>query len=453
MAQRPLPELALAQVSPRPAGHVAVVGLGFVGLPLALSYAMQGSQVVGVDVNRRLISELTGGRTLHREADGDRPIAAILADEISSGHFVPTADYDAAVLGADTIIITVGLPVKGGEADEGPLRSALTEVGRRIRRGHLVILRSTVVAGTTERLAKPILERNSGLKAGVDFDLAYCPERIAEGRAFEEFREMPIVLGAITPDGARRAAAALGRITRAPIRITDDVRAAELAKVIENIQRDVNIAIVQELAAVCEAAGISAREVIALANTHRRVHLLDPGPGVGGYCLPNALHYFTPLSQSLGVETPTLNAARWTNERVPSRIVNKVLGHLRTIGLPVSEAQVAVFGLAMKDYSNDDRLSPAMTVARLLSEAGLHVKAFDPAVSPDHPFPAASAQEAASGAHALLVLAKQQSVDPTDSDLLATLAPHALIVDTRGAFATPTAIETVRHLELSLWSL
>jgi nucleotide sugar dehydrogenase len=437
-----------------PGACVAVVGLGFVGLPLALSYAMAGSRVWGVDVDRRLLRDLSEGRTLHREAADGMPISAILADQLGSGRFSPTGDYAAALAAADTIIVTVGLPLAAdGRADESALRSALREVGRHLRRGHLVILRSTVVPGTTERMARPELESVSGLTAGRDFDLAFCPERIAEGRAFEEFRDMPIVLGAVTPEGARRAQAALRRVTRADIRVTDDVRAAEMAKVIENIQRDVNIAIVQELAAVCEAAAIDVREVIALANTHRRVHLLDPGPGVGGYCIPNALHYLHPLSRSLGVETPTLDAARATNERVPDRIVARVLAHLRQQGIPPEGARAAVFGLAMKDYSNDDRQSPALSVAERLAAAGITVRAYDPAVRPDHPYPAATAREAIEGAHVLLVLARQEGLDPTDAALLALLLPQALVVDTRGVFRAAADRDTLLRLGLTLWTL
>jgi UDP-N-acetyl-D-mannosaminuronic acid dehydrogenase len=223
--------------------------------------------------------------------------------------------------------------------------------------------------------------------------------------------------------------------------------------VIENVQRDVNIAIVQELAAVCEAAGIDVREVIALANTHRRVHLLDPGPGVGGYCIPNALHYLTPLTRTLAVETPTLQSARRTNRSVPQRIVAKVLQHLAHQGVNPAGARVAILGLAMKDFSNDDRQSPALDVAHGLAAAGLWVRAFDPAVPPDHPYPAASAAEAAAGAHALLILARQEGMDPTAPEVLEALAPGALVVDTRGTFRTPERRAVLSRMGYSLWSL
>jgi UDP-N-acetyl-D-mannosaminuronic acid dehydrogenase len=434
-----------------PGAAVAVFGLGFVGLPLSLSFAMEGSTVYGVDVVARLIDELTAGHSLHQESYEGRSLEAILREEKASGRFTPTLDGAWAVGQADTVIITVGIPVVDGKALLDPLTAALKTVGTALRPGHIVILRATVVPGTTEELARPILERASGLVAGVDFDLAYCPERIAEGRAFDEFRTMPTVIAAVTREGAERARRAIARVTRAPIELADHLIAAELSKVVENVQRDVNIAIVQEVARVCEAAGADVREVIALANTHRRVHLLDPGPGVGGYCIPNALHYLRPLAARLQVELPTLESARTTNQAVPRRIAAIALEHARRLGIAPQDARFGLWGLAMKDYTNDDRISPPVEVAHLLAQSGAKVRAFDPAVSPDHPYPAASALEAAEGAHALLVLARQEGMDFADDTPLKALAPGALVLDTRAAYRHQE--ERLAALGLAYWSI
>lgn len=435
----------------RPGETVAIFGLGFVGLPLALSFAMEGSQVYGVDVLEGLIRDLREGRSLHQESYLGRPLPEILREETHLRRFEPTLDGAEAVRKSDTVIITVGIPVQGREANLSHLTSALETVGSALHPGHVVILRATVIPGTTEEMARPLLERLSGLKAGVDFDLAYCPERIAEGRAFDEFRTMPTVIGGVTQTSAERARDALSRVTRAPIALTDSMRAAELSKVVENVQRDVNIAIVQELAQVCEKNGLDVREVIALANTHKRVHLLDPGPGVGGYCIPNALHYLRPLADRVGVSLPTLEAARNTNEHVPERIVSVVTHHMDTLGITRERARVGIWGLAMKDFSNDDRISPPMEVANLLAREGMEVHAFDPAVRPDHPYPAASAREAAEGAQALLILARQEGMDFDDDAALRALAPGAIVIDTRGAYQG--ARERLRSLGLAYWAI
>jgi UDP-N-acetyl-D-mannosaminuronic acid dehydrogenase len=191
--------------------------------------------------------------------------------------------------------------------------------------------------------------------------------------------------------------------------------------------------------------------VIALANTHSRVHLLDPGPGVGGYCIPNALHYLRPLAERVQVALPTLEAARQTNAQVPERIVGVALAHLRAMGVEPGEGRFAVWGLAMKDYTNDDRISPPVEVAQRLAATGAEVRAFDPAVRADHPFPAASALEATQGAHALLVLARQEGMDFDDDAPLRALQPGAIVIDTRGAYRRQE--ERLRTLGLVYWSI
>ena len=442
---------AAPSATKEPGASVAVFGLGFVGLPLSLSFAMEGSRVYGVDVVPALVDELKEGRSLHQESYQGRQLEDILREQTKGGRFTATLDGGWAVSQADTVIVTVGVPVTAdGRPQFGPLTGALETIGKALQPGQIVILRATVVPGTTEDMAKPILEECSGLTAGVDFDLAYCPERIAEGRAFEEFRTMPTVIAGVTRDGAERARRALGRVTR-EITVTDTLMAAELSKVIENVQRDVNIAIVQELAAVCERSSVDVREVIALANTHKRVHLLDPGPGVGGYCIPNALHYLRPLAQRVNLQLPTLEAARSTNAGVPDRIAEVAFAHARSLGLEPSEARYGVWGLAMKDFTNDDRISPPMEIAHRLAQSGGEVRAFDPAVRRDHPYPAATAMEAAEGSHVLLVLARQEGMDFDDDAPLKALAPGALVLDTRGAYRNHE--ERIKGLGLVYWAI
>ncbi len=306
-----------------------------------------------------------------------------------------------------SIIITVGLPVQDGRPQSYPLGECLRSVAAGLKRGDLVVVRSTLVPGYTRDFVLPILE-SSGLKAGRDFYLAYSSERIAEGRAFEEFEQMPGLVSGIDGESLRRAKELLGIVTKAPLIEASSFEAVELAKLLENISRDVNIAMVNEMAKVSKAMGLNIFEIIELANTHKRVNLLYPGPGVGGYCIPNALHYLAARAESLGVPLPLLEAARNVNEEMPAYVVSLVNRHLP---VPPAAARIGVLGLAMKDYSSDTRCSPALKIVWLLERSGMRVKAFDPAVPERYPFSVDSLAEAVEGAHGLLVLARQEGID------------------------------------------
>ncbi|MDH7498632.1 MAG: nucleotide sugar dehydrogenase [Syntrophomonadaceae bacterium] len=411
---------------------VCVFGLGFVGLPLALSFAMRGCRVVGVDVDQALVAELQAGVTHHLESYQGTPIQEILRRELAAGRFRPTTDAAAAMAACDNIIVTVGVPVEDGRHDLGPVLEVSRAIAAGLKPGDLVIVRSTLIPGTTRRDVLPVLEQ-SGLKAGRDFFLAYSSERIAEGRAFHEFEHMPAALAGLDQASAERAAALLSIVTKAEITLASSFEVVEMAKVMENISRDVDIAMVNEFARFARAMGVDIFEVVRVANTHLRVNLLTPGPGVGGYCLPNALFYLLPRARELGVELELLTTARRVNDAVPSHVAGLAL---RNLPVPPAQARLAVLGIAMKDYSNDDRVSPALAAIRVLQEAGCQVRAYDPAVPTPHPFKVGSLEEALSGAHGVLILALQEGL-PTRG--LAAWRPlmaadgTPFIVDTRNA--------------------
>ncbi len=429
---------------------VAVVGLGFVGLPLSLAYWQSGAEVFGAEIDPNLRHELSQGITHHLESDAGKPISAILRDALESGRYHLLADAAEATKSSEATIVTVGIPHRGDSLDLSALQGALRQVAQAAGRGHLILLRSTVPPGTTRRDLLGVLE-DLGKRPGVDVYAAYCPERIAEGRAFHEFRAMPVILGAFDEASLERARAVVSFVTQAGIATTESVEAAELSKVIENVQRDVNIAIAQELARACEAAGVDVFEVIRLANTHERVHLLEPGPGVGGFCLPLALSYFLPFAEAHRIETPTLLAARRTNAAVPKVLAERVLAHARALA-PGETPRVAVFGLAMKDYSNDARLSPPLEVCQLLIEAGAEVRAVDPAVPQTFPFKGDDPQWAVEGAHALMLLSRQHELEAWLSDPAHLLALHrgALIADARNWLRNAADLQ---ELGLAYWRI
>lgn len=386
--------------------QIAVIGLGFIGLPLCLSYARKGARVVGLDVSEALVEEINQGVSHHLEYYQGQTLAEILQEQIMAGRFLATTDYREAAQKANHYIITVGIPVRNEDPDLRFLTGACESLAAVLKQGDTVILRSTVVPGTTEEIVKPILEK-SGLVAGEDFYLAYCSERIAEGKAFEEFITMPLAIGGINEASAEKAREVLSFVTEADITLSQ-IKVVETSKVVENIQRDVNIAMVQQFARFAEKMGIDTYELIRVANTHKRVHLLTPGPGVGGYCLPNALYYLLPKARELGVNLSLLETARQINNSVPKVLVQLVKEGLEKQGKSIKESKVAVLGLAMKDFSNDDRISPPHYLVQSLMEEGAEVVAYDPAVPAHYDFKVESLEEAVQGADALIYVTVQE---------------------------------------------
>ncbi|MBK5240627.1 nucleotide sugar dehydrogenase [Clostridium sp.] len=393
---------------------VCIFGQGFVGLPLALSFALRGCSVVGVDVDDVLVENINKGITHHLEKFHGITIVEILQSKLKERRYLATTDAGKAVRGCNNIIVTVGIPIKNGDFIMDYLEYACRNIGRNIKKDDLVIIRSTVIPGTTEDFVLPILESESGMKAGIDFYLAYASERIAEGNAFEEFANMVTLVGGVNKASLYRAIDLLGVVCMAEVIAASGIKEVETAKVFENIQRDVNIAMSQEFARFTEALGIDINEVIKLSNTHKRVNLLTPGAGVGGYCIPNAYHYLAPKAEEFGLNMGLLKLARDKNARVPEFIVDKTEELLKQVGKKLKGSKVAVLGIAMKDYSNDDRNSPSVDICKLLIERGANISAFDPMVQEEYKFKKSTQNDALNGADAVLIITKQQGIDFSD---------------------------------------
>lgn len=236
-------------------------------------------------------------------------------------------------------------------------------------------------------------------------------------------------------------------VTKAPITQASCMEVVEASKVMENVSRDVDIAMVNEFARFCKAMGVDIFEVVAVANTHQRVNLLNPGPGVGGYCLPNALFYLLPKADEMGVSLNLLTAARRVNEEMPRYVADLVLRNLSTAP---SEAQIAVLGMAMKDYSNDDRMSPALSVIEALQQAGCTVRAFDPAVPSLYDYKVDSLEAALKDAHGIVLLTLQHGIDCMNLDLMMELMSRdakPFIVDTKNFYDPRLLWEKGFHLE------
>lgn len=415
--------------------NVAVFGLGYVGLPLSLSFAFRGCKVTGVDVVEGLVRDINSGITHHTESFEGRSIQEILKEQLMLNNFHAVANGEDTVDRVNNIIVTVGIPVVNGGHDLSDLIECITHIGRRLKKSDLVIIRSTVIPGTTIEKLLPILEKESGLVAGVDFYLAYSSERIAEGRAFDEFAYMPTVVGGINEESAKRARELLSIVCKTDVIMASSIEVVEVSKVFENVQRDVNLAMVQEFARFAQGMDLDIHEIISIANTHKRVNLLSPGPGVGGYCIPNAYYYLEPKAREIGVSLDILKLSREKNSKLPETMVNLFERELIRAGKSLAGAKVGVLGIAMKDYSNDDRLSPPIDIIKTLEKRGAVVYAYDPAVPTQYDFKMPKIEDALINKDGIMILAKQREFDEIDASyLLDSVNSGTVIMDIRSLY-------------------
>jgi UDP-N-acetyl-D-mannosaminuronic acid dehydrogenase len=341
---------------------VCVSGLGYIGLPTASTFATHGLQVLGVDVNPRVVDTLKNGG-LHIYEPGLRTLvqAALRSGNLTLGH-QPEA--------ADAFIISVPTPFyEDKRADMHAVIAATEAILPVLRPGNLVVLESTSPPRTTCDLIAPILER-SGMTSGVDFHLAYVPERVLPGQILRELIENARVIGGVNLSSAQAGKDLYGMFVRGEIVLTD-ATTAEMVKLMENTYRDVNIAIANEFSRLAEQFGVDVWEAVAIANRHPRVNILNPGPGVGGHCI-GVDPWF--LVEAAPEQARLIRTARQVNDDQPQFVVELI----RKAAGSLDGRQVTLLGLAYKPDVDDLRESPAIQVARLLSSSGALVTAYDP---------------------------------------------------------------------------
>jgi UDP-N-acetyl-D-glucosamine dehydrogenase len=354
--------------------RLAIIGLGYVGLPLAVALAGSGRHVVGVDVDPRKVAQINAGKSYIADVPSDN-VAAIT----KSGHLRATVDYDA-LSELDAMFICVQTPFDAMRApDLSYIRQVAESIQPRLQRNQLVILQSTTFPGTTQEVVQPILER-SGLKAGVDFDLVFCPERIDPGRSDWTVNNTPKVVGGVTNDGAQRAATLLSALG-APVHVVSSPKAAEMAKLLENIFRSVNIALVNELALLSERMDIDIWEVIAAARTKPFGFMpFTPGAGVGGHCIGVDPYYLSWKAREYDFYTKFVELAAEMNQSMPYHVVDLIEQALGRQHIAVRDAEILVLGVAFKRDVDDARNSPAGRVIELLLQRGARVNYHDPYV-------------------------------------------------------------------------
>ncbi len=351
---------------------IGVLGLGYAGLPLAVAFARRFPGTVGYDVDAGRVARL---------AAGDDPARQVAADELAASGLAVTAD-PAELARADFYVICVPTPIDAERRpDLGALRSAARTVGGTLAAGDVVVVQSTVYPGVTEEVVGPLLEEASGLAAGRDFALGYAPERINPGDPEHGFGRVTKLIAA--QDAATLAVLeeCYGAVVEAGVHPVGSIRVAEAAKLIENVQRDLNIALMNELSVLCDKMGLDTAEVVDAAATKWNFHRYHPGL-VGGHCIGVDPYYLTAKAEELGVAPEVVLAGRRINDRMGEHVATRTLELLAELGVDPADARVAVLGAAFKPDVGDPRNSRVPEVVRALRAAGCAVGVYDPLVDP-----------------------------------------------------------------------
>jgi len=404
-------------------GQVAIVGAGYVGLPLAQVFAGAGNQVLLVESNPEKVELVKRGESYIRDVPSDR-----LAELVASGAIDITTDYDA-LKEADAILIALQTPLTAQrEPDLSIVLGAAEDIAPRLQKGQLVVLESTTYPGTTRERLAPILESGSGLKAGEDFHLAFSPERVDPGREDWTTRNTPKIVGGLTPACTDRAVE-LYRRALETVHPVSSPEAAELTKLLENIFRSVNIALVNELAQLCDRMQIDVWEVIGAAATKPFGFMsFQPGPGLGGHCMPIDPFYLTWKAREYDFYTEFIELAGKVNENMPYWCLGKIARALNAHEKALKGSKVQLLGVSYKADIDDTRESPALKMIELLQEAGADVSYHDPWVPELPEVGLTSAPLGPAGVDCIVIVTAHSGID---YDALVEQAP--LVVDLRNA--------------------
>lgn len=355
-------------------GSVGVIGLGYVGLPLAMEFCRRGFNVYGVDLSAERVKLLAEGKSYIGDVSD-----AVVNEQVTAGRLHVSSGF-APLKNAQAICVCVPTPLRKTKApDMSYVVEAAKEVAGILQRGQLIILESTVYPGATEELIVPLLER-SGLEVGKDFHLAFSPERVDPGNREYGLRDIPKVVGGVTPKCTQRAVELYSELFTQVIPL-DSTREAEMAKLLENTFRAVNIGLMNELAVSAHKMGINIWNVIAAAKSKPFGFMaFYPGPGLGGHCIPIDPMYLSWKAKNSGAVTRFIEIADKVNAQMPAYVVERTAELLNRAGKPLKDSKVLVLGVAYKADVNDVRESPALDIIRLLEQRGADVSYNDPHV-------------------------------------------------------------------------
>lgn len=354
---------------------IAIIGLGYVGLPLSLQFARSGVSVLGLDIDPAKVESLNNGTSYIKHID-----SLHIQEQISANRFHASVDF-SKILEVEAVLICVPTPLN---KNREPDISYITETGKSIapyiQKGQLIVLESTTYPGTTEEDLREVLETNSGLKAGSDFHLAFSPEREDPGSLNSKVETIPKIVGGYTPACLEKAVTLYSKAIKTIVPVSS-CRVAEATKLLENIFRSVNIALVNELKVVYSAMGIDVWEVINAAKTKPFGYMpFYPGPGLGGHCIPIDPFYLAWKAREYGQHTRFIELAGEINTEMPNYVVSRVIEALNSRKMSVNGSKILIIGLAYKPNVDDDRESPTYRLMDILKTKGAEVAYYDPFV-------------------------------------------------------------------------
>ena len=413
---------------------IGVIGLGYVGLPLVVAFAEAGERVVAVDVDPRKVAALNAGDSYIEDIPSER-MRAVLPMITANSHYAPLARTDA-------IVVCVPTPLTANrEPDLGALTAAARALGQVLQHGQLVVLESTTYPGTTRELLVPLLEQESDLRVGDGLNVAFSPERIDPGRTDYTMRNTPKVVGGITHRCTDRAAELYARICGQVVPVSSP-EAAELTKLLENIFRSVNIALVNELAILADRMGIDIWEVVDAAATKPYGFMrFEPGPGMGGHCLPVDPFYLTWRAREFHMSTEFIELAGKINQQMPYHCVERIERALNDAAKPVNGSRIAILGVSYKGGVGDIRQSPALRIMEVLAARGGELRYHDPYVPslPDLGLSSVPLTVATADADAIVLVTAHPGIDHG-----AIAQESALFIDLRGITRGVSAENLVR---------
>jgi UDP-N-acetyl-D-glucosamine dehydrogenase len=423
---------------------LSIIGLGYVGLPLCLQFARCGAQVLGLDIDAKKVEALNaGGSYIHHIP------ASMVAEQVRAGRLRASTDF-SQVRSCDAVVICVPTPLsKNREPDISYILETGKSIAPHLQRGTLVVLESTTYPGTTDEDLRAVLEAGSGLRAGKDFFLAFSPEREDPGNPDSKVAKIPKVVGGYTPECLKRAVALYSQAVERVVPVSS-CRAAEATKLLENIFRSVNIALVNELKVVYDAMGIDVWEVINAAKTKPFGYMaFYPGPGLGGHCIPIDPFYLTWKAREYGRATRFIELAGEINTSMPEYVIRKLSDALNAHRKPLNGSNILLVGLAYKANVDDDRESPGYVLMDLLKNAGAEVAYYDPYIPIVRP-----TREHPHWAGLKCIAWDEATIRSFDAVLVATAHSNVnydelaswsqLIVDTRNAIPNPDPAKVIK---------
>ena len=408
----------------RERGEIAVIGLGYIGLPTAIMFANSGYRVTGYEIREDVVEKINSGEAHIVEPE----INELLSKAVESGNLRATSDPNE-IAGKDVYIICVQTPLRDDKTpDLSYLENAIRTVAKAMKRGSLVVIESTVPPMTTLRMAK-LIEELRGFEAGKDFYMVHAPERVMPGRIFKELVYNSRIFGGITPESAEKAEKLYRAFVRGQTFRTSST-VSEVVKLMENTFRDVNIALANEFAFLAHQYGINVFEAIELANTHPRVRIHTPSIGVGGHCLPKDPHLLVwPAKEDFGL----IKLAREINDSMPLFTKDLLFSALKELNVPSEEAVVAVLGLTYKGDSDDTRNSPALAFIEVIEDDVGEVRTYDPYVGGT----SKSLEEAVDGSDAVVIATDHSAFRSLDWESLGALMRTKILIDGRHVVEKP----------------